>query len=153
MKCDTWYIPIVLRANFCKTVKGGWSAILRRFLTLALIGPSSFTTGGLLVRFSNAAEQMRQCRNSTKLSDAAMPTAGRKGMRQCRNYICQDNIYARIQGKTIRYYSVANGAAGAAVPTRHKATLPPRIFWRQCRDDYANAAMPRMHACCYSFCH
>ena len=46
-----WCIPIVLRAGFCREVVGGWSAILRRILNLALLGPESPSNRGLSVRF------------------------------------------------------------------------------------------------------
>jgi hypothetical protein len=48
---QSWFIPVVLRAGFCREVVGGWSAILRRILNRALLGPESFSNHGLLVRF------------------------------------------------------------------------------------------------------
>ena len=47
---DSWFIPLVLRENLHRAVKGGWSAVLRRLLRRMLVGPDSFTNRGVLVR-------------------------------------------------------------------------------------------------------
>ena len=49
---ESWFVPVTLRSNFSKRVKGGWSAILRRVLTHALVGPHSFSECGLLARYT-----------------------------------------------------------------------------------------------------
>lgn len=46
----SWFVPVVVRETMYKDVKGGWSTLLRIFLRYLLLGPSSFTTGGVLVR-------------------------------------------------------------------------------------------------------
>ena len=50
---DCWFVPATFRSNLCKKVLGGWSAILRRLLRRALLGPESFPIQGLLVRFKS----------------------------------------------------------------------------------------------------
>ena len=45
----SWFVPVVLRANFSRTVRGGWSAILRRLLLRLLTGVESIRNSGLLI--------------------------------------------------------------------------------------------------------
>ena len=47
---NSWFVPVILRANFSRTVRGGWSAILRRLLLRLLTGVESISTSGLLIR-------------------------------------------------------------------------------------------------------
>ena len=46
---DSWFVPLVLRAGFSRTVRGGWSAILRRLLLRLLTGAESIRHSGLLI--------------------------------------------------------------------------------------------------------
>ena len=45
----TWFVPLVLRPKIFDKVAGGWSTILKLLLRRMLVGPQSFTVGGLMV--------------------------------------------------------------------------------------------------------
>ena len=50
LECDdSWFVPVVLRTGFSRTVNGGWSAILRRLLLRLLTGAESIRHSGLLI--------------------------------------------------------------------------------------------------------
>ena len=45
----TWFVPVVIRPKLFETLDGGWSFVLKSFLRRALLGPQSFTVGGVMV--------------------------------------------------------------------------------------------------------
>lgn len=44
---DYWFTPILVRTDYISKVVGGWSAMLRAFLNLFLIGPTGISTAGV----------------------------------------------------------------------------------------------------------
>ena len=56
----SWFVPVVVRASLFKGVRGGWSTLLRIFFRHLLLGPLSFTHGGVLVSCRVASDKCYQ---------------------------------------------------------------------------------------------
>ena len=50
---DSWFIPLVCRSEILKCAKGGWSAILRKFLRRAILSTNGFNGFSFFVRFKH----------------------------------------------------------------------------------------------------
>ena len=46
----TWFVPVVVRPKLFERLDGGWSALLKLFLRRMLLGPQSFSVGGVMVQ-------------------------------------------------------------------------------------------------------
>ena len=64
----TWFVPVVVRPHLFDKLDGGWSSLLRMLLRRMLLGPSSFTVAGVLVKVDARVENM-QASLGTLLTD------------------------------------------------------------------------------------
>ena len=88
LQFDTaWLTPMAIRASVVKQVRGGWSAILRSFLRLLLLGAEGMHVGGIPI-IVRGRPQLLFAKVHTLLSDGdgirqAMEWLGANGLKPC----------------------------------------------------------------------
>ena len=50
----TWFVPIAVRTDICKRVRGGWSYMLAAFLKRTMLGTSGLATAGIPVEINGS---------------------------------------------------------------------------------------------------
>ena len=106
-----WITPLAIRSSVLQTVRGGWSAVLRAFLRLMLLGPQGLHGGGYPIPVSGQ-DRLLYAKVHTLISDGdglrlALQWMGANALKPCFRHwnvlMPQSDLAARSPSATRQY--------------------------------------------------